>query len=458
MKKILTCILFTFLAACSNNEPSGTAFTNVTVIDAINGTRENQTVVFVGDEIGYVGPDAGAPSAAETIDGNGKYLIPGLWDMHVHLTYDDRFTPLMPAEFLRYGVTSVRDTGGLLRNLLPVVEDMRSSDTLAPRVYFSGPLLDGNFVVYDGMSVPEIGVQNVDPENAGQVVGDLKSAGASFIKIYEMVSPEVFQAFVEAAAEHEMPIAAHIPLAMTASEVGGSVGSMEHLRNLELDCAANSKELHEIRKEHLKNENAMTGMALRSSLHNLQRIPAVQAFDEDRCSFVLSSLKDVIQVPTTGLNTIMLNPMWERADWGEALSFMPESVREEWQDPPGWLPADKSQWDVTFANYTMSMIGRMKVAGVPIGAGTDTPIGLAIPGYSLLNELELLVSAGLTPLEAIAAATVQPAVFLSMLEETGSIDVGKHADLVLLNADPLDDIRNVRDIELVVSKGVIVPR
>ena len=464
MKKIVTCLLLTLLVACSQDEPSstaitsGTAITNVTVVDAINGVRENQTVVFDGDEIVYVGGDAGAPRAVGTIEGKGKYLIPGLWDMHVHLTYDDRFTPTMPAEFLHYGVTSVRDTGGLLRKLLPVVDDMRSADTLAPRVYFSGPLLDGNFVVYDGQSVPEIGVQNVDPKKAGQVVADLKAAGASFIKIYEMVSPNVFRAFVDAAAEHEMPIAAHVPLAMTASEVGGSVGSMEHIRNLELDCASNSRELHDVRKELLKNENAMSGIALRSSLHNLQRTPAIHAFDEERCSRVLSSLTDVIQVPTAGLNTIMLNPMWERADWSEALSRMPESVREEWQDPPGWLPDDRSQWDVTFPKYTMSMIARMKAAGVPIGAGTDTPIGLAIPGYSLLNELEILVEAGLTPLEAIGAATVQPAVFFSILEETGTIDVGKNADMVLLASDPVQDIRNVRDIDLVIAGGIEVPR
>jgi imidazolonepropionase-like amidohydrolase len=167
----------------------------------------------------------------------------------------------------------------------------------------------------------------------------------------------------------------------------------------------------------------------------------------------LSKLTDTIQVPTAGLNTILLNSMYERDDWSEALSYMPEDVREEWQHAPDWLPADKANRDTTFARYTMNMIKRMNAAGVPIGAGTDTPIAQAIPGYSLHNELEILVTAGLTPLEAIAAATLRPAEFLSLQDQMGTIDVGKVADLVLLHADPLEDINNIRKIAAVISQG-----
>lgn len=457
MKKILTVVSSFLIVGCSQPEP-GVAITNVTVVDAINGVREDHTVVFSDDEIIYVGSNAAAPRVRDSIDGSGKYLIPGLWDMHVHLTYDERFTDLMPDAFLRYGITSVRDTGGLLHKLLPVVERMRSPSVLAPRVYYSGPLLDGDFVVYDGVSAPEIGTRNVNVDDAEATVAALKEAGASFIKIYEMVSPDMFAALSEAAERHKMPIAAHIPLAMRASEAARSIGSLEHLRNLELDCAANWETLQDTRTEMLRNEQAMSGMALRSSMHSQQRAAAIEAFDELRCVDVIASLRNTIQVPTAGLNTLIANPVWERPDWDDALSFMPQSVRDEWQTPPAWLPADRSKWDLTFPNYTMRMIRKMNDAGVPIGAGTDTPIGRAIPGYSLLHELEVLVAAGLTPLQAIGAATVQPAAFFSILDQTGSVDVGKDADLVLLAADPLQDIRNVRDIELVIVKGARVPR
>ena len=122
---------------------NATAITNVTVIDAVNGVRKNQTVVFDGDNIVSV-QTAGPPAnTAESIDGTGRYLIPGLWDFHVHLTYDERLTAAMPRLFLSYGITSVRDTGGLMHEILPVVENMRAAGEVAPRVFFAGPLLDG---------------------------------------------------------------------------------------------------------------------------------------------------------------------------------------------------------------------------------------------------------------------------------------------------------------------------
>ena len=164
---ILTGLVACLLAACQPTS-TGTAITNVTVIDAANGVRENQTVVFDGDEITSIQSASAEVSAAETIDGSGKYLIPGLWDFHVHLTYDDRFTDMMPAAFLSYGITSVRDTGGLMHKILPVVEAMRAESAIAPRVYFAGPLLDGQYVVYDGDDRPEIGVQNATLNKAGR--------------------------------------------------------------------------------------------------------------------------------------------------------------------------------------------------------------------------------------------------------------------------------------------------
>ena len=174
-------VLVSVITACSELAPSGTAITNVTVIDAVNGVRENHTVVFDGDEIIAINSSGPPLSVAETIDGTGKYLIPGLWDFHVHLTYDDRFTDSMPLLFLSYGITSVRDTGGLMHKILPVVKKMRAPDAVAPRVFFAGPLLDGNFVVYDGDSRPEIGVRNATPDDARKTIADLEAQGVDFI-------------------------------------------------------------------------------------------------------------------------------------------------------------------------------------------------------------------------------------------------------------------------------------
>ena len=143
MRKFTVLTVFIILFAGCQPETTGTAITNVTVIDAVNGVRENQTVVFNGDEITAIQTADAELSVAEIIDGSGQYLIPGLWDFHVHLSYDDRFTSTMPTQFLSWGITSVRDTGGLMHKMLPIVESMRAEGAVAPRVFFAGPLLDG---------------------------------------------------------------------------------------------------------------------------------------------------------------------------------------------------------------------------------------------------------------------------------------------------------------------------
>ncbi len=458
----ILCLLASLaVAACDSAKDipkSGIAIRNVTVIDAAAGERPSQTVLIDGDRIVAVGPsDSYSPHAAETIDGTGKFLIPGLWDMHVHLTFDDRFTDTMPEMFIRYGITSVRDTGGLMAKMAPVVERMRAEGAVAPRVFFSGPLLDGVPVVYDGIDAPEIGVANPNAKTARSRVAELKSQGVDFIKIYEMVSPEVFAALVEAAGTHSLPIAAHVPLSMRASTAGPHVNSMEHLRNVELDCADNAPELLETRLAQLSAGKESSGMKLRTGLHNLQRMDAVAALDEERCADVLKALSNTIQVPTARLNALSMFPVSERDDWAAALAETPEAVRQEWSAPSPRTNPDPPQRDLGFSQYTLDMIGRMHQAGVPIGAGTDTPIALAIPGYSLHNELEILVSAGLSPREALGAATVEPARFFSLEDEMGSIAPDMHADLVLLNANPLADIRNTREIDRVIARGRVMP-
>ena len=438
---------------------SGLAISNVTVIDAVSGERPGQTVLIDGDRIVAVGASDSIyfSGAYETIDGTGKFLIPGLWDMHVHLTFDDRFTAVMPEMFIRYGITSVRDTGGLMKKMAPVVERMRAKGAVAPRVFFSGPLLDGVPVVYDGIDAPEIGVPNLDAETARSRVAELKSQGVDFIKIYEMVSPEVFAALVEAAGTQGLPIAAHVPLSMRASMAGPHVNSMEHLRNVELDCAGNADELLETRREHLSAGDESSGMKLRTLLHSLQRREAIAAFDEESCAEVLGTLRNTIQVPTARLNALSMFPAFQRDDWPEAFAGLPQAVQEEWSGPSPWVSRDPAQRDLTVAQYTLDMIARMHEAGVPVGAGTDTPIALAIPGYSLHSELEVLVAAGLTPLEALGAATVQPAKFFSLKHEMGAIAPEMRADLVLLDANPLTDIRNTRTIDRVIARGRLMP-
>jgi imidazolonepropionase-like amidohydrolase len=470
----LAAALAAALSACApSSAPPDLAIENVTVIDAVHGLREARTVVVDEGRIVRV-EAAGTPTGArQVLDGTGRYLIPGLWDFHVHLTYDDRFTEAMPELFLRYGVTSIRDTGGILEKLLPVVTALEneagarprevagSDGRPAPRVFFAGPLLDGEVVVYDGEHRPALGIATPDPETAREHVAMLAEAGADFIKIYEMVSPEVFHALADAAEELGLPVDAHVPLSMLARDVGPRVSSLEHLRNLELDCAAGAETLLAERRRLLAAHDGGSGAELRGELHGRQRLAAVADYDPERCDALLAALAATTQVPTLRLNALGLHPPFGQPGWEAALERIPAAAADEWRavaearrSGGGASPAR----DTTFAVWSLFLVGAMHEAGVPIAAGTDTPIGYAIPGYSLHRELELLVRAGLSPLEALGSATLGPAELFGLADDMGVVEEGRLADLVLLTANPLDDIANTQAIEAVVAGGrVVVP-
>ena len=192
--------------------------------------------------------------------------------------------------------------------------------------------------------------------------------------------------------------------------------------------------------------------------HSLQRLPAVEAYDEASCSEVIAAMMNTIQVPTLRLNALGVMHPFERDDWGELLSKLPADVSQEWGEATAASSQGGPMRDLTFGEWSLFLAGLMHEAGVPFGAGTDTPIGFAAPGYSLHSELEMLVRAGFTPLEAIEAATVHPAEFFGLQDEMGTIEAGRVADLVLLTGSPLEDIANTRSIEAVVTKGQLLDR
>ena len=220
-----------------------------------------------------------------------------------------------------------------------------------------------------------------------------------------------------------------------------------------MDCASNAPELHETRRELLKNSDGVPGFELRSSLHDLQRLSAIAAFDEERCDQVIDSLTSTLQVPTLRMTALNLAPPYANSDWNEALSRIRADARRDLTALAADISVNPVDAYTQFGEWARFLTGRMHRRGVPIGAGTDTPIFLSIPGYSLHEELEQLVASGLSPLEALRAATVRPAEFFGIESDIGTIDPGKRADLVLLDANPLSDIKNTRRISGVISKG-----
>jgi hypothetical protein len=448
------------LSSCGGDAgaPPELAIENVTVIDAVEGVRENRTVVVDGGRIVRVSAGGEPSGAAQVVDGTGRYLIPGLWDFHVHLTYEDALTEAMPGLFLSYGITSIRDTGGLLERVLPVVQALRAEGATAPRVFFAGPLLDGADLVYDGVNLPPLGIGNPDVETARRNVAALADAGVDFLKIYEMVTPEVFAALVEEAKARGLPMDGHVPLSMLARDVGPHVNSLEHLRNIEMDCAAGAEGLLAERRRILAEESGGPGGALRGRLHRLQRMPAVADYDEARCQDVMASMTSTTQVPTLRLNAFNLSPAYDRLGWEDALDRLPDAFADEWRAEAETRRAAGPSADTAYAAWSLFLAGKMHEAGVPVGAGTDTPINLSVPGFSLHSELQMLVRAGLSPMEALRAATILPAEFFGIERGMGTVAEGRLADLVLLTADPLEDIANTLTIQAVVTKGKLLDR
>lgn len=459
------------LTACSEDAPPPAVSTepviaiiNVTLLDATQQTTD-ATVFVSGNTIQTVGGEVAVPNGAQVIDGTGKFLIPGLWDAHVHLSYypDLKIETSYPL-YIANGITSVRDTGGLIDIVLPMRDAAQVDGAIAPRVHVAGPLVDGAQRVYAGlMGRPNISVGVSTPDEARAEIDRLHAAGVDLIKLYEMNTPETFAAAAQRANELGLPITTHVPLSMdavAAAEAG--VDGMEHLRNLELSCAANFRDLLKEREQVLANSPDVDGGTLRSTLHALQRSAAITAQDTDRCNDVVAALKreEVFQTPTLTVNTFVSNPLALQPHWQETYAYLTPDVQEQWRSSAKRMSESMRSSDSgsAFAAWSFAMVEKLRDGDVKIMAGTDNPIGFLTPGFALHEELALLVEAGLTPMEALTAATLHPAQFMRLDDTMGTIEAGKLADLVLLDADPREDVRNTQSINMVIKDGRIFDR
>ena len=439
---------------------------NVTLIDAGNPIREDMTVIVDGEEIISINKS----NIGKTIllhddivvDGRDKFVIPGLWDAHVHLT----FIPELDYEtayslFLMNGITSIRDTGAILNNLKPAIAFAKKNPLKTPRLFYSGPLLDGTPSVYKGTEpgYPELSVEINEDTNLTALVNNLIEQEVSFLKTYEMLSEEIFINLLKISEEKNLKVTGHIPLGIDFFKaVDNGLDGMQHIRNLELACTKDSAEGLSKRLLLLENIESIPGSALRSKIHQVQRYSSIEDFDEDRCMKVIEHLvlNKVFQTPTLTINTVGSKRFFANEQWQGTYKFLPNVVKNRWLKDSEFMsqqPLNDSY--KTYQDWSMKMVGLFNKQGVKILAGTDTPIGFLTPGFSLHKELELLVESGLTPLQALRAATITPAEFFNLEDKMGTVEVGKFADLVILNNNPLNDIKHTQDIYAVILKGRI---
>lgn len=467
MKTLFRLQNFLWVLLISACQPSGAVFPdaicieNVSVIQPEEGLIENQTVIVQGEKIFKVVPSADLKLSPENqiIDGTGKYLMPGLWDAHVHFAYMEELAPSMFDLFLGYGITSVRDTGGKMDFVKMWKDKALANPNDAPRVMIAGPLLDGIPNVYDGSTPqrPPLSVGLPTLEAAAKKVNELDSLGVDLLKAYEMLTPEQFALIAKMAKEKGLKVTGHVPLSMdviSASNAG--LSSMEHMRNLELSCASNADELLQQRLKLLKAEKDSAGGVLRSKIHELQRETAVKNYDETKANEVLAVLakNQTWQIPTLALSAFLTNRHFEHPEWRESITFFPEVIEQKWEKATASIQKmPVTPFRIQYAEWSLNMVKKIHEMKIEIMAGTDCPIALLTPGLSLHEELAMLVQAGLTPLEAIKTATVNPAKYFNLQHELGLVQEGMWADMVLLDANPIENIANTKSINAVVKNG-----
>jgi len=438
-------IAFFFLgmasAAAQDGPKHPLALTHVTVIDTRGGERlSDMTVVVDGQRIVQVGKtgEVQPPQEAQVVEAEGKYLIPGLWDMHVHTAFGDWLPPnervTLPM-FVVNGITGVRDMGGDIEILKGWRSQIAAGRLLGPRMIIAGPMLDGPTPRFPS-SAP-VG----SAADGRRVVDELHAQGVDFIKIQSLIPRDGYFAATEEAKKLGIVFVGHVPDAIRASEASNAgQKSIEHFTGIFEGCSTIEDQLIKGPKSLGRN---------------------VATYDPERAKRLIGLMarNQTWQVPTL---------VWERGQWliddidlsrDPLTKYAPRTWRDKtW---PMFTKSILSDMDTDplpvrrhFVQMELDMTIAMFRAGVPFMAGTDTAAGVHIfPGFSLHDELGLFVRAGLTPLQALQTATINPAKFMGRVADLGTIEKGKLADLVLLDANPLLDIANTKRIRAVVLAG-----
>ncbi len=466
-------VLLLLLAACAappEPSPATLAIIEVTVIDGDRASGP-MTVLIDGDTITAVAPAAvlTPPPGVPVVDGSGRFLIPGLWDMHIHLANDED-PPISPEHqlllHLAHGVVGVRDMGSDWQTIEDLRARLAAGEIRGPEVLSPGPFVVGP----QQASATMVPVANADEARAA--VRSLGEQGVDFIKAQASLSRDAYLALVDEATALGQEVHGHVPDAMTALEVSAAgQRTLEHVSPalpsdgaLLFSCSS--------REDELRRELAAIATAreaedadrhqLAERDRNLKRA-LIESYDPEKAAALAATLTaHGARVVPTMIWSQTYSPFDAEANRSAPLEVLPEATRVRWDEVwRGYFEntaEDQLALNRQIAEGSRTLVKTLKDAGVRVLAGTDSPFFLLLPGFGLHQELELLVAAGFTPGEALAAATRDVADFLGRLDESGTVGVGRRADLVLLDADPLADIRNTREIQAVIQGGRLYPR
>jgi imidazolonepropionase-like amidohydrolase len=408
------------------------AFTNVAIIDGRSAApRANRTVVVRGNRIIDEGPASSVrvPPGTRLIDGRGKFLIPGLWDMHVHTVMPGGKNVL--ELYIANGVTGVRDMAGDWATIKAWRAEIATGSLVGPRIIASGPYLEGGV-----QPIPHILVKS--PADAAPAVDSLVRLGVDFIKVHGQLSPESYFAIARAARARKIPFAGHVSRTVGAAAASDSgQASIEHILSIPNSCTgAESAEL--------------------APRFPVQRALGVCDTLDQSALYAKLKRNGTWVVPTLVAQVEVSR--WPKRDLaGDSVQqYLPDSLKTYVAGIFPMVDSVPPDADINGAklfNKRVEVTGALFRAGVGVMAGTDAPLRNSPPGFGLHEELLYLTKAGLTPFEALRAATYEPARFFGMLDSLGTIETGKVADLVLLGSNPLQDIRHSSRTEYVVANG-----
>lgn len=470
--KVIGGIVCSLLVACNAPGPTAVAFRDVTVVDVRDGSlRPGQTVLVVGNRIRAIGAtrEIELPHDTDVIEAEGGYLVPGLWDMHVHSVANvvpEAAVDSVVARawhfplFLAHGVTGVRDmndgTGDVtLRLTRSIKRRLIGGDLEGPARFFAaGPSVDGD---------PPLGSNPVvvrTPVEARAVVESLASNGSDFIKVYENLSRDAYIAILDEARRRGIPVDGHVPFRLTPVEAArAGQRTVEHPDMLALACSSAAGSVRDRFARVLadyddlsENERFLVQFRLYRALYDTRDpatcMPVAEAFRE-RGVAVTADL--VAYDHVVHAEEILADE--------SGMRLVPRAVRRGWEE---WFESEVAREFQSILEPIIPLelenVRLFNEAGVTLLAGTDVGVPLQIPGLGLHRELARLVEAGLTPLEALQTATLNPARVLSLEDSLGTVEPEKLADLVLLAANPLEDIANITRIRVVVADGKVYRR